>query len=66
MNTSSNDSILMELNKQLNEHANVREYLMMFINNLSVITPDDVKLQSSVLAKLTGTTNQLTRKLSVI
>jgi hypothetical protein len=38
---------------------------MMFINNLLIITSDDVKLQASVLAKLTETTNQLTRKASV-
>jgi hypothetical protein len=55
----------MELKKQVNQHANVREYLMMFINNLLIITSDDVKLQASVLAKLTETTNQLTRKASV-
>ncbi len=62
---SSNDSILMELNEQLNKHANVREYLMMFIKNLSIKTPDDVKFQASILAQLTKTTNQLTRKSAV-
>ena len=66
MANSSNDSMIMEIQKQLNEHANIREYFMMLINNLSIITPNDLKFQSSVLAKLTQTTNQLTRKTSVI
>jgi len=62
---SSNESILIELNEQINQHAHVREYLMMFINNLSINTPDDVLFQASILSKLTETTNQLTRKTSV-
>jgi hypothetical protein len=37
----------------------------MFINNLSINAPNDVKFQASILAKLTKTTNQLTRRTSV-
>jgi hypothetical protein len=50
---------------ELNERANVREYLMMLINNLSIMTPNHVKLQASILSILTETTNELTRKTSV-
>lgn len=63
---SSNNSVLTEIQKQLNQHAHVREYLMMFINNLSITKPDDIKLHASILSKLTESTNQLTRKTSVI
>jgi hypothetical protein len=62
---SSDPTVLMRLNEEMNEHANAREYLMTLMNNLSINTPDDVKFQSSILAKLTETTNQLTRKTSV-
>ncbi len=62
---SSNDSVLRELNEQLNEHAKIRESLMMLVNHLSINTSDDVKFQSSILATLTAATNQLTRKTSV-
>ncbi|CAF1684497.1 unnamed protein product, partial [Adineta ricciae] len=46
----------------LNQHANIREELMMIISNLSLTTFNDVKLQSSMISILTETTNQLTRK----
>jgi len=59
---SSNDSFSIELNQR----ANIREYLMILINNLSILTPNHVKLQSSILSKLTQTTNELTRKTSVL
>lgn len=65
MRNSSNNSLLMKLNEQLNQHAQRREYLMMLMNNFSTITPDDVKFQSSILAILTQSTNQLTRQTSV-
>jgi len=51
---------------ELNQRANIREYLMILINNLSILTPNHVKLQSSILSKLTQTTNELTRKTSVL
>ena len=35
------------------------------IANWSIITPDDLKFQSSILARLTEGTNQLTQKTSV-
>ena len=46
----------------LNQHANIREELMMIISNLSLTTFNDVKLQSSMISILTKTTNHLTRK----
>jgi hypothetical protein len=61
-NSKINNSILIEFTKQLNQHAETREQLMMSINNLNVITPNDLKFQSSILSQLTKTTNQLTRK----
>ncbi len=55
----------MDYNEELNKHANIRERLMIWVNHLSINTSEDVKFQSSILAKLTETTNQLTRKTSV-
>ncbi|UJR32724.1 hypothetical protein I4U23_020183 [Adineta vaga] len=52
----SNDSLLLMSNEQINRYANIREQLIMIINNFSIHTPDDIKFQ---------TTNQLTRKTSV-
>jgi hypothetical protein len=41
--------------------AAVEEYLMLFINNLTIAQIDSIILQGSVLSQLTATTNQLTR-----
>jgi hypothetical protein len=60
-----NASALADYNQQLNEHANVRDYLMTFPTNLAITTSDSIKLQASTLAQLTGATNQLTRTASV-
>ena len=65
MNASVNDTDVMKVYEQLNQHANVREYLLICMNNLSIDTPDDIKFQASILTTLTKTTNQLTRKTAV-
>ena len=56
-----NESALNEFNKELNSYANVREYLMEFTTDLSILTSNSIKLQSSALVHLTKATNQLTR-----
>ncbi len=56
-----NLSAMIEYNKEINSHANLREYLMSFIINHAITTIDTIKLQSSILAQLTQATNQLTR-----
>ncbi|CAF1567400.1 unnamed protein product, partial [Adineta steineri] len=59
--TSFNDSALTEYNKILNAQANLRDYLMTFTTNLLITTSNSIKLQSSTLAQITQSTNQLTR-----
>lgn len=49
-----------------NQHANLREYFMDLIENLPYNTFTDFQLQASILAKLTKTSSQLTRKTAVI
>ncbi|UJR10866.1 hypothetical protein I4U23_015053 [Adineta vaga] len=51
---------------QLNTFASVQEYLMVFINNLTITTTDSILLQASALSQLTTTTNQLTRNALII
>mgnify|MGYP006892798449 CR=1 FL=1 len=46
----------------INKHASIRENFTLLMNNVPVNTINEVKLQSSLLSKLTKTTNQLTRK----
>ena len=41
--------------------AAVQEYLMMFIDNLTIAEIDSIILQGSTLSQLTTVTNQLTR-----
>jgi hypothetical protein len=48
-------------NQQLNTFAAVQEYLMLFINNLTIAQIDSITLQASTLSQLTSTTNELTR-----
>ena len=59
--TLFNTSILTEYNKQLNTLANIRDYLMIFINNLTIIGIDSIILEATALVQLTTSTNQLTR-----
>lgn len=46
---------------QLNLFSAVEEYLLMFIDNLTIVSINTVILQGSTLSQLTSTTNQLTR-----
>lgn len=50
-----------EYMKELNRYAYLREYLFLTINNFSTNTPNDLIYQSSLLANLSQSTNQLTR-----
>ncbi|UJR16871.1 hypothetical protein I4U23_003769 [Adineta vaga] len=59
--SSNNQSALNEFQKELNLHANVREYLISFTTKLAITTPNSIQLQASALAQLTQATNQLTR-----
>jgi hypothetical protein len=52
---------MLEYNKELNSQANLREYLIKFIINLTIISSNSIRLQSTSLAQLTQATNQLTR-----
>ena len=61
-----NASALDYLNQELNKQANVLDYLITFSTDLMINTAENIKLQASTLAKLTESTNQLTRKTSVI
>jgi hypothetical protein len=58
---STNASALADFNEQLNQQANVLDYLISFSTNLAINSADNVKLQASTLAKFTQSTNQLTR-----
>jgi hypothetical protein len=57
----NNVSNYTDFNHQLNTFAAVQEYLMMFINNLTIGEIDSIILQGSTLSQLTATTNQVTR-----
>jgi hypothetical protein len=52
---------LTQYSYQLNNLAAVEEYLMMFINNLTIANINSIILQGSALSQLTAMTNQLTR-----
>ena len=51
--------------EQLNKQARAREYFLGFIGDEPLHYIDHVKIQASVIAQLTGATNQLTRNASV-
>ena len=61
-----NASALAVFNQQLNDYANVRDFLMTFTTNLAVTTVNSIRLQASSLAQLTQATNQLTRSTVVL
>jgi len=65
ISTPLNKSALIEFNKQLNIQAQIRDYLIPFITNLTITTSNSIILQASSLAQLTQATNQLTRTASV-
>ena len=48
--------------ENINSQSNLREYLIQFMNNLAITTPNSIKSQSSTLVELTQATNQLTRQ----
>ena len=50
----------------MNTLADIRDYLMMFINNLTITNIDSIILQATTMVQLTATTNQLTRFALVI
>lgn len=47
---------------KLNALANVRDYAVQFVSDLSITTIDSIILQSSTLSSLTETTSELTRQ----
>jgi len=60
---TNNQSAMIDFENELNSLANTREYLIPFLTNLPILTTSNsIKLQSSTLAQLTQTTNQLTRQ----
>jgi len=59
--SDNNTFNLTEYNNRLNNLAAVQEYLMIFINNLTISQIDSIILQGSTLSQLTAMTNQLTR-----
>ncbi len=63
--TSLNVSTFINYTEPLNEHANVRDYLIQFISNLPINILENIKLQAFTLAQFTQATNQLTRTASV-
>ena len=61
-----NETALNEYKKELNSQANVRDYMMSYLTNLSITTASSIQLQSSSLAHLTQAPSQLTRSALVI
>lgn len=59
--SNMNSSALNEYKKQLNSYANIRDILIPYLTNLSITNSLSIQLQSSSLAQLTQTSNQLTR-----
>jgi Leucine-rich repeat (LRR) protein len=57
----NDESNYTDYNQQLNTFAAVQEYLMLFINNLTIAQIDSIILQASTLSQLTSPTNELTR-----
>lgn len=55
-NTKHNQTVF----EELNEHAKIRENLILSIGNLSINTIDQMKFQLSRLVQLIRTTNQIT------
>lgn len=54
-----------EFQQQLNDHADIREFLLQLVGNFSINTPMDMIISSSILVKLTDVPNQLTINASV-
>ncbi|UJR19474.1 hypothetical protein I4U23_022605 [Adineta vaga] len=60
-----NSSNTLSMN-DINRYANLREYMIKLVNLWSIETLTDLKFQTTILSKLTQTTNQLTRIASII
>jgi hypothetical protein len=58
---SINQSIFLQFTEQLNTLADIRDYLIMFVNNLTITNIESIILQATTVVQLTSTTNQLTR-----
>ena len=56
-----NVSAAIQFKEELNSQATIRDYLIIFTNNLAITIANSIKLQASSLAQLTQSTNQLTR-----
>jgi hypothetical protein len=54
-------SVLADFTRKQNENAGVRDYLIASAMNLTIATPNSIRLQASSLSQLTQSTNQLTR-----
>ena len=60
-----NVSALAEFNRKQNLYAGVRDFLIASTINLTIATPNSIRLQASSLSQLTQSTNQLTRSSAV-
>ena len=60
-----NASAMVEFNRKQNLYAGVRDYLIAYTINLTIATPNSIRLQASTLSQLTQSTNQLTRSSAV-
>lgn len=56
-----NQSAFDQLTHELNRYANLCEYLVTFMNQISITTSNTIQIQATTLAQLTQSTNQLTR-----
>ena len=63
--TPMNASALAEFNRKQNLYAGVRDYLIASVVNLTIATPNSIRLQASSLSQLSQSTNQLTRASAV-
>ena len=56
---------MINLFKKLNQRSKIREDLIKYLTNISSYTLENIKFQSSILAQLTKSTNELTRTTNV-
>ena len=61
-----NDSALADYREELNKYVSIREHFLAISDDLPMNSIDSIKLQASVLSKITEATNQLTRNASVL
>ena len=60
-----NASAFIEFSRKQNAFAAVRDSLITSIINLTIASPNSIRLQASSLSQLTQSTNQLTRSSTV-